>query len=265
MGLLEERMRDRGERMRLHFNSDEFKKQMEEMQKHFNSDKFKMRMKELELHGGDGRVFIGGLPEGLHRKELMELHGLPEGQHLKELMKLRGLHGREMSMEGREEIEMALKELHEQLGEGGELRKHLAEAMKAREKAMAAMKEHLGERGEGLHFERFDKEKFEKLMKEQFGERGEFRKQMEKMQGELKIKMKDLELKMANLRKFMDSLTDDQKALAKEQGHLKWSDLTKEQQKLLGEFGKEGGTMRFHIDDEAIKITREKKKGGISA
>ena len=129
---------------------------------------------------------------------------------------------------------------------------------------MAAMKERLGERGEGLRFEGFDREKFEKMMKEQFGENGSFKKRMEKMQGELKIHMKDLELKLANLRKFMDSLTDEQKALAKKQGHLNWSDLTKEQQKLLGEFGKSAGTIRFHIDDEAIEIKQKQKKGNNS-
>ena len=272
LGRINERMLERGERMRLrfdsdefkkhmdemqrHFDSGEFKKHMEEMQRHFDSDEFKKHMKELELHK---------LPEGLHLKELMELRGLPEGLHLKELMELRGLQDRKMSKEDRERLEKAMKELRERFGQRGEFKKHMKAAMKAREKAMAALKERLGERGEGLHFEGFDKEKFEKMMKEQFGERGEFRKRLEKMQGGLKIRMKDLELRLDNLRKFMESLTDEQKALAKEQGHLKGSDLTKEQQKLRGGFGKDGGTIRFNIDDEAIKIPTEKKKGGISA
>ena len=53
--------------------------------------------------------------------------------------------------------------------------------------------------------------------------------------------------------------------LAKKQGHLNWSDLTKEQQNLLGEFGSSDGTIRFQFDDNAIEIKKDKKKGGISA
>ena len=85
----------------------------------------------------------------------------------------------------------------------------------------------------------------------------DFKKHLEQMQKELGENMKVLQIKLENVKKFIASLTPAQRELAKKQGHLKPSDLTKEQRELLGIGTDETVNITFQIDGEKVTI-----KGG---
>lgn len=210
------------------------RKAMEEAMKNFNSEGFRLRMSE-----------------GMKAQEKAMLR----------LQERFGKDGEGLRFGGFDS-EAFEKMMQEQFGKDGKGLRFGGFDSEAFEKMM---KGRFGNSGEGLQLRGFDSEGFAKMMQERFGENGELQKSLKEMNGKLKIQMKDIELKLENLRKFMDSLTDEQKALAKKQGHLNWSDLTKKQQELLGDFGKEGGTIRFNMDDRNVTIKKDNKKGGISA
>lgn len=154
------------------------------------------------------------------------------------------------------EYERAMEELHKHLGElhgdGKFFFMGPEGAMKMdgeqHKKAMEELKKHIEElKAKGMYKE-FDHEAF--------------KKQMEEMHKQLGGEMKVLQLKLENIKKFVDSLTPAQKALADKQGYLRPEDLTKQQRELLG-IGSDGDTdMSFQIDGKKIVI---KSKGSAPA
>ncbi|HMS53932.1 MAG TPA: hypothetical protein PKA27_00900 [Fimbriimonadaceae bacterium] len=205
--------------------------------------------------GSRNMVFTRGLEldeQGLAK--LKELKGLDEKalqEHLGKIKELRidpkNFQG--FTWEGKDMKpldEKAMKELEQRLGKIKEFK--------------FDPKEMKGFKFEGKEFKPFD----EKSMKE-------FNERMEKWSKEIGkdgkafvwdgkalegFKMDEgLALRMQDLDKLMESITKDQWALHEKQGHLKWSDLTPAQQKMMGNgkadknwsvsISKDGKTLNF--------------------
>ncbi len=176
-------------------------------------------------------------------RAMAQLHG--KGMHapnMKDRMRLHGMQG--------EEIKKHMAELEKQFGEGKNFRFHGMD-----EEEMAELEKHFGKHGE---FEfKFDEKAMQEHMKEMekhFGEKGEFKFNMEKFDKNFGEGMKVLKFKMENLKKFIKSLTKEQKALADKQGFLRIEDLTKDQRALLDlEEGKDVD-LNFNVDGDSIRI-----------
>lgn len=130
-----------------------------------------------------------------------------------------------------------------------------------------AMKQHTEEMQK--HLKEQDRHRIEmKELEKQFGEGGKFKFEMDKMHKELGENMKVLKIKMENLKKFVKSLTPEQKKLADKQGYLRPEDLTKEQRELLDIVDKKDVDMNFNLDGDSIRIKSgkaEKAKAAIGA
>ena len=208
-------------------------------------------LKRLELGAGERSELLKRLKEGGGARGII----LGRDGQMLELK-----HLEEMQGDVSKAMAEAMKHLKLHLGERGEMSKEIERAMKAH---VEALKNLYGEEGAmKLDVERAMKAREEamKELKRHFGEGGDFSKRMEKMQAELKEKMAGVAIKLENLKEFMKSLTPEQRKLAKEQGYLKLSDLTKEQRKLLGGFDdRDELHMKFRIDDETIVIKGDGK------
>ena len=210
--------------------------------------------------------FKGGMPEGFQWKEMPgggkmfmldpeHMKGLPSGEEYQKAMK-----------EAQAAMEKALAEIRRSQAEQGQGLKG-DELRKAIEQSQVALQKALEELRAGGKLKMLDEGELKKLHDEHMMFDNEaFKKSMEEMHKSLGEKMKVLRIKLENLKKFLATITPEQKALADKQGYLKTSDLTKEQRELLG-IGEGGDVdMTFQVDDQKVTIKgkdkAEPKKGG---
>lgn len=217
---------------------------------------------------GEGHKFYMADPE--HMKKWSEGHAkaMEEmGKAMQDKMKLLEKEGGLFKLDKahREEMEKAMeahRKAMEELRKSGKLKegewfmfppmegekmKMSEEQRKAFEESMKIFKERMGEMKKEGRFV------IPPLDKQWFNSE-EFKKHMEEMNKNLGENMKVLQLKLENLKKFVASLTKEQKALAEKQGYLRPEDLTKEQRELLGIDGKGDVDMTFQTDGQKIVI-----------
>jgi hypothetical protein len=129
------------------------------------------------------------------------------------------------------------------------------------EKAHEAMRKAMEEMQKSGGFMKLTPEQIEKMRAEgKFFDHEAFQKRMEEMHKGLGENMKVLQLKLENVKKFIASLTPEQKALADKQGYLRPEDLTKEQRELLGIDGKGDVNMSFSIEGQKVVIKSKGEK-----
>lgn len=162
-------------------------------------------------------------------RAMAELHGKGMmAPHMKDKMSLHGMQG--------EEMKRHMAEMEKRMAEGGKFKFHAMEGEEMK-KHMAEMEKHMQE----LH--------------KQFGEKGAFKFHIKDFDKEFGEGMKVLKIKMENIKKFVKSLTKEQKARAEKQGYLRPEDLTKEQRELLGvKEGDKDFDMNFNMDGDSIRI-----------
>lgn len=159
-----------------------------------------------------------------------------------------------------------MAELEKELGKGGKMRIHQMD-----EKAMLELEQHLGKGGEfEFKFDEKEMQEHLKQMEKHLGKNGTLKLHLDEMNKGLSKGMKIHQIKMENIKKFIKSLTKDQKALAEKQGFLKPTDLTKDQRVLLELSSDKDIDMSFSVDGEKVRIKSGNAKGkltttGISA
>lgn len=182
--------------------------------------------KEFERKFGSGEG-IEGFTFTVPPMDMKSLEGLREWRI--DSGKLKEFNGAPLTDAQRKELEKALKDARARIevwGTDSEARmKAIEKALKAREKAMADAK---GKKADVT---------LKGLQESDFGT---------KMGGGL--------IQAGNIEKLIDSLSTDQRALHEKQGHLLWSQLTPEQQRMLG--GSPGGnfTFSFSVNGKSISI-----------
>lgn len=131
-------------------------------------------------------------------------------------------------------------------------------------KKMEEFGKRMGEKFEGKAFV-FGPESMEKFEKEL----AEGLKGLEGLKDLDKMIMPKIRLHLDNLKKFFDSLTDEQKKLMERQGHLKPSDLTPAQREMLGGISADDKVnLWFNHDGKKVRIQQEggrKPEGGAKA
>lgn len=261
---------------------------MTDAQKKSVREKLAAKMEKLHaspfmvMPEGEGFKFFTGPEGGMKfwgpdQEKAMKEHA----EVMKELEKsgkFKMFQGDEMMKSAQDSIRAAIERLQaarEQKNLNDEQRGAIDQALKELKKALEQKSFHLMPGGmEGLEF--FHGDEYKKSMEElhkhmldlekegmfkRFNDE-DWKKHLEEMQKGLGENMKILQLKMENVKKFVASLTPAQKELAKKQGFLKLSDLTKAQRELLGFDENESVEMTFQIDGEKITI---KNKGKESA
>lgn len=194
------------------------------------------------------------------------------GEEFKELEKLKDLHGKEwdqMTPEEKAKFEKTMAEFGKKMGEFGEKMGKMKIELKGMDgKAFKfdsdTFKELHGKEWEKMSPE--EKAEFEKEMAEMKKELSEmkveingmnseeFKKDMERMKAEIKKGIHDgMKVHIENTDKLIKSISADQWKLMETQGHLKLSDLTKEQLELLGN-PKGDGEFNISISRDGKKL-----------
>lgn len=242
-------------------------------------------LKKKKLDGKDFQFFYGdGKMSDDLRKQIEE----GRSHAMKNLEMYRDGKSRPMTDAERKEFDKAMKEAQQSMQEAmkhldkAKIDKEIADAMKSsdmknfkgltdaqRKEVEDAMKTYR------FHMNDLDKAKIDKeiaeamkhrdhAIKNQHGltdkQRKEIDELMKRSRAEMEKARQEMErarrIHVDNIRKLLDSLTPAQKDLAKKQGHLKLSDLTPEQRRLLDIQGNadDSMTLSYSIDGKSITI-----------